>query len=27
MAVTPLFLMIIALNLIGVLTYSNCPQG
>jgi hypothetical protein len=27
MAVTPIFVGIMALNLVGVLTYSGCPQG
>jgi hypothetical protein len=27
MAVTPIFTFIMVLNLIGVLTYSHCPQG
>ena len=27
MAVTPIFVFIMALNLIGVLTYSSCPAG
>jgi hypothetical protein len=27
MAVTPIFVAIMVLNLVGVLTYSHCPQG